>query len=98
MKLDESKSIHTTFTNKKVRQQAIFTNGIQVPYINTGKYLGMALDAWLQWKEHIKRNVMSSTSSSGKCIVCLDAILSCQSTISSYYPNKLNVPFGVMVI
>jgi hypothetical protein len=39
--------------------------------------------------------VMSSTSSSGKCIGCLDAILSCQSTINSHYTSKLYVQFGV---
>jgi hypothetical protein len=38
---------------------------------------------------------MSSTSSSGKCINCLVAILSCQSTINSYYASKLYVQFGV---
>jgi hypothetical protein len=34
-------------------------------------------------KNILKKNVMSSTSSSGKCIGCLDAILSCQSTINN---------------
>jgi hypothetical protein len=56
----------------------------------------MALDAKLRWKEHIKKKVMSSTSSSGKCIGYLDAILSCQSTINSYYRSKFYVQFGVM--
>jgi hypothetical protein len=41
--------------------------------------------------------VMNSTSSSGKYIGCLDAILSCQSTIQSYYTSKLYVQIGVMV-
>jgi hypothetical protein len=45
----------------------------------------------------LRKNVMSSTSSSGKCIGCLDAILSCQSTINSHYTSKLYVQFGVMV-
>jgi hypothetical protein len=54
----------------------------------------MTLDAKLRWKERIKKkNMMSSTSNSGKCIGCLDAILSGQSTIKSYYTSK----FGVMV-
>jgi hypothetical protein len=48
-------------------------------------------------KSILRKNVMSSTSSSGKCIGCLDAILSCQSTIKSYYTIKLYVQFGVMV-
>jgi hypothetical protein len=44
-----------------------------------------------------KKKVMGSTLSSGKCIGCLDAILSCQSTISSYYISKLYIQFGGMV-
>jgi hypothetical protein len=60
------------------------------------KYIAMTLDAKLRWKEHIKKkNAMSTTSSSGKCIRWLDAILSCQSTINSYYTSKLYVQFGV---
>jgi hypothetical protein len=48
-------------------------------------------------KSILRKNVTSSTSSSGKCIGCLDAILSCQSTINSYYTSKLYVQIGVMV-
>jgi hypothetical protein len=48
-------------------------------------------------KSILRKNAMSSTSSSGNCIGCLDAILSCQSTINSYYTSKLYVQFGVMV-
>jgi hypothetical protein len=40
---------------------------------------------------------MSSTSSSGKYIGCLDAILSSQSTIKPYYTSKFYVQFGAMV-
>jgi hypothetical protein len=53
---NESKSVHTDFTNKKIRQHPIFTYGTQVPHASTVKYLGMTLDAELQWKEHIKKN------------------------------------------
>jgi hypothetical protein len=38
-----------------IRQQPTFINGTEVPYANTAKYLGMTLDAKLQWKEHIKK-------------------------------------------
>jgi predicted GIY-YIG superfamily endonuclease len=54
IKLNESKSVHIDFTNKKIGQP-IFINGTQVPYANTAKYLGMTLDAKLRWKEHIKK-------------------------------------------
>jgi predicted GIY-YIG superfamily endonuclease len=55
IKLNESKSVHTDFTNNKIKQQPIFIKGTKVPYANTAKYLGMTLDAKLRWKEHIKK-------------------------------------------
>jgi hypothetical protein len=54
VRLNESRSIHIDFINKKIRQP-IFINSIQVPYANTAKYLGMTLDAKLRWKDHIKK-------------------------------------------
>jgi hypothetical protein len=54
IKLNESKSVHIDFTNK-IRQQPIFINGTKVLYANTAKYLGMTLDAKLQWKGHINK-------------------------------------------
>jgi hypothetical protein len=38
IELNESKSVHIDFTNKKIRQQ-IFIDGTQVPYANTAKYV-----------------------------------------------------------
>jgi predicted GIY-YIG superfamily endonuclease len=55
IKLNESRSVHTDFTNNKIKQQPIFIHGTKVPYANTAKYLGMTLDAKLRWKEHIKK-------------------------------------------
>jgi hypothetical protein len=54
IKLNESKSVHIDFTNKKIKQP-LFISGTEVPYANTAKYLGMTLDAKLRWKEHIKK-------------------------------------------
>jgi hypothetical protein len=54
IKLNESKSVYIEFTNK-IKQQPIFINFTKVPYANTAKYLGMTLDANLQWKEHIEK-------------------------------------------
>jgi hypothetical protein len=45
--LNESKSVHIDFTNK-IRQRPVFSNGTQVPYASTDKYLDMTLDAKLQ--------------------------------------------------
>jgi hypothetical protein len=55
IKLNESKSVHINFTNKRTAQRPVFINGTQLPYANTAKYLGMTLDAKLRWKEHIKK-------------------------------------------
>jgi uncharacterized protein YeeX (DUF496 family) len=49
------KSVHIDFADKGIRQQPIFTNGTQVLYANTDKYLRMNLSAKLRWKEHIKK-------------------------------------------
>jgi hypothetical protein len=48
-------------------------------------------------KSTLRKNVRSSTSRSGKCNGCMDAILNCQSTMKSYYTNKLYIQSGVMV-
>jgi hypothetical protein len=69
MRLNESKSVYIDFTNKKIRQQPIFSmvNEFDIP-------LQRNILAWLLipsygGKSMLRRNVMSSTSSSGKCIV-----------------------------
>jgi hypothetical protein len=47
--------------------------------------------------KRLRKELKSSTSCSEKCVGCLDAILSCQSTKQSYYTSKLYVQFGVTV-
>lgn len=54
IKLNETKSTHILFTNRKLNNVPIYINSKVVPYSNTAKYLGMTLDAKLKWKEHIK--------------------------------------------
>lgn len=54
LKLNEAKSIHVDFTNKKIDHKPVYINGQEIPYSNTAKYLGMTLDAKLRWKAHIK--------------------------------------------
>lgn len=60
IKLNETKSTHVYFTNKKTQYIPIVINGNIVPYSNTAKYLGMTLDAKLRWKAHIKKKENSS--------------------------------------
>lgn len=55
IKLNEEKSTHINFTNRKINNLPIFISNQTIPYANTAKYLGMTLDAKLKWKEHIKK-------------------------------------------
>lgn len=55
IKMNETKSVHVDFTNKKVNYTQAFLDGKVIPYSNQAKYLGMTLDAKLKWKEHVKK-------------------------------------------
>jgi hypothetical protein len=61
--LNEIKSLHVNFTNRKVDYVQVTFNGNQIPHSNRAKYLGMTLDAKLRWKEHVKKkkNLTSNT-------------------------------------
>lgn len=55
IKLNESKSVHVNFTNKKIGHIPVYINNQEIPHANTAKYLGMTLDAKLRWKAHVKK-------------------------------------------
>ena len=55
IKLNENKSVHTNFTNRRMNPVPIIINRKVIPYQNNAKYLGMTLDAKLRWKVHVKR-------------------------------------------
>jgi predicted GIY-YIG superfamily endonuclease len=55
IKLNETKSVHIDFTNKRIGHTQAQINHQVVPYENTAKYLGMTLDAKLRWKPHVKK-------------------------------------------
>lgn len=54
VKVNCEKSQHTTFTLKRQHCPPITLNGNTIPKSDTVKYLGMALDRRLTWKNHIK--------------------------------------------
>lgn len=55
MKLNELKSIHVYFTNKKIEYRPVYINHHAVPRGNTAKYLDMTLHVKLRWKAHVKK-------------------------------------------
>ncbi len=55
IKLNESKSVHVDFTNKKIEHKQLYINNQIIPHENTAKYLGITLDAKLRWKAHVKK-------------------------------------------
>lgn len=55
IKLNESKSVHINFTNRRLEHIPVIINNQIVPYANTAKYLGMTLDTKLRWKAHVKK-------------------------------------------
>ena len=54
IKLNEGKSLHVNFTNKRCHYLPIHMNGKTIPHSQTAKYLGMTLDAKLRRKVHVK--------------------------------------------
>jgi len=61
IKLNNSKSIHTTFTVKYGFCSTVSIDNILIPQSNTVKYLGLSLDKRLTWNKHIrfKRQILN---------------------------------------
>lgn len=55
IKLNDTKSVHVNFTNKRIQYIPVYINEKVIPHANTAKYLGMTLDVKLKWKAHVKK-------------------------------------------
>jgi len=53
-KINQSKSIHTTFTLRLAPCDDVFIYETQFPSAQNTKYLGLTLDKMLTWAQHIK--------------------------------------------
>lgn len=54
IKASTTKSVHATFTMKKVNCPPVTLNGEVLPESDTVKYLGLHLDRRLTWKQHVR--------------------------------------------
>lgn len=54
LKINQSKSVHCTFTLRPTLCPAVSIHGISIPNHQTVKYLGLTLDRRLTWAHHIK--------------------------------------------
>ena len=57
IKVNETKSVHVTFTLRKGNCPVISLNGEEVPQKDGYKYLGVHLDRRLTWKKHIDTKI-----------------------------------------
>jgi Reverse transcriptase (RNA-dependent DNA polymerase) len=86
IKLNETKSVHVDFTNKKIAQIPVNINGQIIPYANKAKYLGMTLDVKLSWKPHvkIKKEELKTKSRKMYWLIGKNSTLSLQNKILLY--------------
>jgi len=54
IKVNETKCVHITFTNKRKTCPPVTLNGREIPQAKEIKYLGMHLDRRLTWRKHIQ--------------------------------------------
>jgi hypothetical protein len=55
IKINEAKSTQLNFSLRRGQCRAVFLNNIQIPASPSTKYLGIYLDNYLTWKEHITK-------------------------------------------
>ncbi|CAB0005147.1 unnamed protein product [Nesidiocoris tenuis] len=62
IKMNEMKSVHVDFTNKRIDYLPLRLNAQVIPHANEAKYLGITMDARLRWKHHIKKKKVELTA------------------------------------
>lgn len=56
IKLNELKSVHVTYALRHVNCNLYtYLHGVQIPQADSARYLGLHLDARLNWKHHVRR-------------------------------------------
>jgi hypothetical protein len=55
IRINETKSLHVTFTMRKGQCPAVHINNTEIPQSSTVRYLGLHLDSRLTWKQHIAK-------------------------------------------
>ena len=88
IKLNEAKSVHVNFTNRKINYLPVVINQQLIPHENNAKYLGMTLDAKLHWKVHVKKKRTELNDKFRKFVGFSGDIPSCQYIISCSYTSK----------
>ena len=61
IKMNETKSVHITFTTRTESCPPVYINITGIPSSNEVKYLGMYLDRRLKWKAHKNKATRSTT-------------------------------------
>jgi len=86
VKVNHSKSVHTTFTLRHGQCPNVTINNIPIPPLNAVKYLGLILDQKLTWNKHIraKRLILNARSRSLKTILSKNKFTSLKTKLLVY--------------
>ncbi|VVC35140.1 Zinc finger, CCHC-type,Reverse transcriptase domain [Cinara cedri] len=86
IKLNNNKSIHTTFTLRHGLCPNVTVNNLPIPALVTVKYLGLILDKRLTWQNHIrkKRLILNARSRSLKVLLSKNKFSSLKTKLQIY--------------
>lgn len=86
IKVNETKSVHVTFTTRRDTCPAVQLNGVQIPQADEVKYLGLHLDRRLNWRTHVftKRKALGIQLRKLYWQMCQSSQLSLENKVLSY--------------